>query len=256
MSEADYRANLMHLPPVTRERLMNGDWTVAESLQIPETWFRYYSLAGDMLRVIPIDNKPPACSPVNFRSLQRFATIDTAGTSRDKAEESRGKPPSWSCIGIWDYWRATDLLCLHHVWRERVAWNELKARTPQILNAHNCRSVDIENAHVGQPLADELTGKGFQVNLVGPTLPGMADGWRGAKLERAIASGLLERLEAGKLLLPQTNQHQPWLPLFEGELTAWSGSPDETCDQIDMSSYACWRVKNGTQAWGGVIRGR
>jgi hypothetical protein len=30
LDEAEYRQTLLHLPPLVRERLMNGDWSVQE----------------------------------------------------------------------------------------------------------------------------------------------------------------------------------------------------------------------------------
>lgn len=248
VSEKDYRAKLQHLPPVTRERLMNGDWSVAESLQIPEEWLKQYTMRGDFL-VTPV-------GVIDCRQCRRFATIDTAGTSRDKAEEARGKPPSWSAIGIWDYWSAKDILFLRHVWRDRVGWNELKVRAPETLKAWSCKRAKIENAHVGQPLADEMKAAEIHAELVGPVLPGMADGYRGAKLERAIASGMLSRLEAGRMLLPGEGLAAPWLPTYQLELTSWTGDPDETCDQIDITSYAAFECKTSALSWGGTHTGK
>ena len=233
INEEEYRGTLSHLPPIARTRIMDGDWNVAENLQIPADWFKYFTMRGAHL--IPLDR-----DGIDERLCKRFATIDTAGTSRDKADEQRGKPPSWSVCAIWDYWPATDLLFLRYVWRDRVAWNELKLRIAEVLRTWNVRTVRIENAHVGPPLASELARCG-DVQLVGPMLPGMADGHRGAKLERAIASGFLSRLEAGKIVLPQ--EDSPWKSAYEHELTAWDGTPEATCDQIDVSSYGAWHVR-------------
>jgi hypothetical protein len=255
INEERYRANLAHLPPVTRERLMAGDWSVAESLQIPEAWIKFFGAQGDILRT-------PEGRAIDARVCRRFATIDTAGTSRDKAEETRGKPPSWSVVAVWDFWPAANKLFLRHVWRDRVGWNELKLRVPEVLSAWGCRRAHVENAHVGQPLADELKAVGIQVEFVGPMLPGMADGYRGAKLERAIASGLLTRLEQGNLLLPGPDvklgddPKRDWRPAYVLELTSWTGDPEQTSDQIDASSYAAWICKQAASSWGGTNVGQ
>jgi phage terminase large subunit-like protein len=254
VDEGEYSANLSHLPPVTRERLMAGDWSVAESLQIPEEWLLSFEAAGNLLR--PFNCEGKLLEPVDDRECLRFATIDTAGTSRDKADEKQGKPPSWSACGIWDWDRKRKRLFLRHVFRDRVGWNELKLRIPEVLKSWNCKTAKIENAHVGQPLADELRAVGISTELVGPVLPGMADGWRGAKLERAIAGGLLTMLEKGQVFLPRStgiDAKRDWLPHYRLELTSWTGGPEETCDQIDMSSYATWHCRSGANSWGGVI---
>ena len=245
MSADRYLASLAHLPPITRARLMAGDWNVSESLQIPMEWLLRYSTQGEML--VPFNRDGSKGQPIHEVQCKRFATIDTAGTSRDKAEESRGKAASWSVIGIWDYERARDLLYLRHLWRGRVGWSELKTRVPEVLNAWRVRDVRIENAPVGPSLAEEL--RAFQLQMVGPMLPGMADGYRGAKLERAIAARLISRLEDGKLLIPVD---APWVPDYVRELTEWSGSAEEVCDQIDVSSYASYEaMQQSSREWYG-----
>jgi phage terminase large subunit-like protein len=264
LSAEEYEAKLAHLPPVTRARLMSGDWRVAENLEIPVDWIRYYTMQGQVLQAWERGADGPlgtSHGPVDERTLagRRFATIDTAGTSRDKAEANKGKPPSWSVVGIWDVDRSRKdakgktlpMLFLRHVWRDRVGWNELKLRVPEVLRQHDVRKVKIENAHVGQPLRDELKAKGFDVDLVGPMLPGMADGYRGAKLERAISSGFLSMLENGQVFLPAADSD--WKTSYESELLSWDGTPEATCDQIDMSSYAAWEARQGNSAWGGPI---
>lgn len=255
INEERYKQSLMHLPQVTRARLMAGDWSVAESLQIPDVWMLPFTMRGQMLCPCgkPGDNGEPgpALQPIDERQCRRFATVDTAGTSRDKAEETRGKPPSWSVVSIWDWDRQHKRLFLRHVWRERVGWNELKLKVPEVLRLHGCTRVKVENAHVGQPLVDEMRTAGIPAELVGPMLPGMIDGWRGAKLERAIASGFLTMLEAGQVFFPHTAD---WWPTYQLELTSWTGDPEQTSDQIDTSSYAAWEVKQSASSWGGVIK--
>ncbi len=240
-----YRANLLALPRVERERLLGGNWKVSEDAVIDTGWFRtferveegYQVLVGGTVHVVPIG----AC--------RRFATIDTAGTSRDKAAESRGKPPSWSVAAIWDWWPQHDLLFLLHVWRARVGWNELKARIPAVLTQWNCRRGYVENAHNGQALRAEM--RGFQIDLVGPKIAGMSEGQRDAKLERAIASGVLARIEDGMLFLPE--EESDWKAEYLREWSAWTGLPDETNDQIDVSSYASYVVRRRASSWGGVV---
>jgi phage terminase large subunit-like protein len=77
----------------------------------------------------------------------------------------------------------------------------------------------------------------------------MADGYRGAKLERAIASRLISRLEDGRLLIPTD---APWVNDYVREITEWSGSAEEVCDQIDVSSYASYEAgKDRARQWSG-----
>lgn len=245
----EYLKSLAHLPEVTRLRQMNGDWDVAASLQIPEEWFRYYTMQGQML--CPRDGEDKSLPPIDERNCNRFATIDSAGTDADKAAESKGKPPSFSAMGIWDFDRTGKRLFLRHMWRERVGWTDLRHDVPLILKEWDCKKVFIENAHFGTPLSDEVKRAGISnVQLIGPVIPGMNEQSAKAKLARAAASGLLAMLQAGQVFLPVEAK---WLDPFERELTAWTGKPDETADQIDVSSYAAWHCKQTTSSTGGPV---
>lgn len=242
----EYVKNLQKQNPVDCERLLNGDWSIAEGLIIPEDWLRYYATKGDHIVVLDVDRKP-TLNVIDSRACRRFATIDTAGTSQDKADEARGKAPAYSVVAVWDHWRQRDLLCLRHVYRARVAWNELKVEAARALQTWGVKESYVENAHFGQPLSDELRALGLRCELIGPTIPNMADGYRGAKLERAVCSGLVTRCKEGKLLLPNDLADPPaWLFEYLAELTAWSGHPDEVCDQIDATSYAAYKVKQSS----------
>jgi phage terminase large subunit-like protein len=241
----EYERQLSHLPPVTRARLMRGNWDVVESLIIPAEWLRRYDARGDLL-------DGGTGRQIDRRQCRRFATIDTAGTGKDKADAAKGKGASWSVVAVWDYWTAADMLYLRHVWRDRVEWSGLLGAAKSTLQDWQVRSVRIENAHFGPALRSELQAAGIgDVQLVGPVLAGMADGGQGAKLDRAVASGLIKRLESGKLLIPQS---APWLANYEMELTAWQGLPDEPSDQIDVSSYAANETRRVVSGWGGTIK--
>ena len=180
----------------------------------------------------------------------RFATIDTAGTSRERAEAATGKGASWSVCAVWDHHRLTDRLYLRHVWRAQVEWGDLHRRINEVLKTWNVNSVRIENAHYGQALREEV--KATDVLMVGPSLPGMQDGYRGAKLERAIASRLLSRIEDGRLFV---DGEAAWLSEYMRELCDWTGLPTEQADQIDVSSYGSWECgRGGAMQWGGVLK--
>jgi hypothetical protein len=224
--------------------------------QIPERWLRYFEMQGEIIRIL--NRGGGVAEVVDQRELQRFATIDTAGSSKDKAEEAKGKVAveknnaSWSVCAVWDYWRQRDILILRHVWRGRVSWPELKLRTAATLDAFGVKKTIIENATVGHALCAELSR--FGSRTVPTVIPGMSEGvgQRGAKLERAIASGLLKRAEDGKLVIPTAGTSH-WVKEYIDEVTSWTGEPSETADQIDVSSYAAYEVKDQCIEWGGVV---
>jgi len=241
----DYVGRLRtQLSPVLRQRLLNGDWSVVEDAAIKLEWLRYYDMRGEILRPMNADGK--LIDTVDCRTCSRFATIDTAGTSKQKAAEKKGKPASWSVCQIWDYWPQTQYLFLRHVWRDRVAWDGLKSAVQHVLTEWHPTRVLIENAHHGPPLAAEL--RSFHTELVSPA-PSSLRGEEGkpGKLERATQ--LLNKLEKGEVFLPRYNNS--WLPELENEWLTWTGLDDETSDQVDAAAYAARH--NASYGWGGVV---
>lgn len=253
-----YKARLMSLSKIERDRLLGGNWKVAEGAQINGEWIRRYSTNAveiecvfqDMLLKLPM------------AMMRRIATIDTAGTSKEKAAKDRGKEPSWSVCGVWDIVtrmtvnyqgkpvNLSEMIFLRYVWRKQVDWNGLRQGIDETLDTWNVTKAYIENAHFGQALKQEI--KSCPCELIGPVLPGMGDRGEGAKLERAIASGMLSRFEHGKIFVPR--EQSDWLAAYLREIEAWTGKPDEVADQIDMTSYASYLSKKGASAWGGVIQ--
>lgn len=253
-----YRAKLMALSKIERDRLLGRNWKVAEGAQIDETWIRRYTHnAADFeitfqghLYKIPISR------------TRRIATIDTAGTSKEKAAVQRGsREPSWSICAVWDtleLWqtkidgidvRLTELLFLRHVWRQQVDWNQLRQGINGELETWNVTKAYIENAHFGQALACEV--KCCSVELIGPVIEGMGDHGEDAKLERAIASGMLARFEQGKIFIPRSDE--PWVQAWLKEVRGWTGKPNEVADQIDTISYASYVSRRQAMVWGGTL---
>lgn len=277
-----YRGRLMSLSRVERDRLLGGNWRVAQGVQISPEWIKRYWIneRGEFcFRFQDADFAVPKSA------TRRVATIDTAGTSKEKAAEERGEQPSWSVCGIWDYipfhvaewnhspFKLFEMCFLRYVWRQRVDWNQLKAGIQETLDVWSPNKTYIENAHHGAPLKAEL--KGHQCELIGPVLPGMGDHSEGAKLERAIASGMLQRFEHGKIFVPRAAIHIPfngivkdsqdaqgemltkdpaWLRNYLRECGLWTGKPKEVADQIDMTSYMAHVARRSSGSWGGVVK--
>ena len=275
------------LGPMLAARLANGDWTVVEGSIVDPAWLRYYTLRGDNLVPLTPDgelmigavpntsadsgadtravggNRQGGGGLIHERQCQRFATVDTAGTSRQKAAEDKGRSASWSVCAVWDYWPAAKQLFLRYVWRDRVEWNELRAAVRRVVVEWEVHTLLIENAHHGQPLASELKSV-TSIRLVGPVIEGMKTARvgdvKGAKQERAINSGLMARLQEGNILLPDTKtvpNSTKWMPELEAELLGWTGRPDQTADQIDVLSYAADHVRKyyrRSAHMGGYIR--
>jgi len=235
-----YVQNLMHLPSVTRARLLQGDWSIVEDAIIRPDWLRYYETRGEIL--IPLNKfRDPLKDVIDARECTRLATIDTAGTSRQKAEERKGRPPSWSVCQVWEYWPKHRFLFLRHVWRDRVNWDGLKSGVRQVLRDWRPGTTLIENAHHGPPLYHELLSE-FNCQLVDPVTPQMrGQSGRPGKVERATP--LLTKLENGEVFLPRANN--TWLADLEQEWLAWTGLDDEPADQVDAAAYAAIHASHG-----------
>tara|TARA_R110000803_G_scaffold210718_2_gene283390 strand:- start:18711 stop:20222 length:1512 start_codon:yes stop_codon:yes gene_type:complete len=231
----DYKKKLNHLAPVTRERLLNGDWSIIEDSIFKADWLRYYNTRGE--HIYPLDAlQENFCGIVTREHTRRFATIDTAGTEEDKAREKRGKPPSWSVCAIWDYCESKRQLFLKHIWRKRVGWDQLKQQIPEALDRFGVRQVYIENAHWGPPLKAEFDGK-YRVDFVNPHGKN--------KLARSVT--LQNMMEDGRMFLPRNENN--WRTAFEGELLSWTGDDDEAADQVDVASYAAIITERDTGVW-------
>ncbi len=239
----DYRRKLQHLPPVLRERLLNGDWTVNEDGVINSEWFRYYEADSHILRALKPEGGTVEGGVIDCRECVRFATIDTAGTDEDAVKKARGKEPSWTVVAIWDYWPARNYLFLRHVVRRRMGWIDLKDAISQALDDWGVAEVLLEDAHWGRALAAELRGRGgATVKMISPAGK--------SKLSRSVP--LQNKLETGEVYWPRGNNS--WLNEWEAEFISWRGHPNDADDQIDVASYAAMYSGNKSQAWGGPVR--
>ena len=246
-ADPGYLANLLALPRVERARLLDGNWKISGKELIDLSDIQHYTLGADSFHRLGTDHQ------FHRVDMLRFATADTAGTSKEKAEEKRGKSPSWSVCAVWDYSYALDLLFLRAVWRKQCEYSELRQSIADFLREHGTRQLYLENAHFGPALSSDL-GNSFQVTMVPTKISGMSDTFRGAKYERAIASGFLSRIENGKLYTPRRTDAK-WVEQYLGELQAWDGFPESVADQIDVSSHACYAVKSQQiGSWGGIVK--
>jgi hypothetical protein len=248
--DPDYANRLRALPRAERESLLGGNWLFQAAGVFDREWFKTYTVLPD--GGLQWLHHGEVCEAAKHQ-LRRFAVIDTAGTSRDRADQDRGKPASWSVCEVWDYYRPRHTLFLRSICRIQVEWPDLKSRFNDHMESMDVPIAYIENAHFGPALAKEI--KGRKTRLIGPKLPGMAESHRGAKLERAVAAGAISRVEDGLVRVPDSMDL--WVRTYIGEHSAWQGRPDEVADQIDGTSYACFVSKELQAAqWGGVVVGR
>lgn len=253
-----YRARLMSLSRIERDRLLGGNWKVSEGAQIDPSWIHRFTCNQAEFHIV----FQGQFYKIPFSKTRRIATIDTAGTSKEKSQVQRGtREPSWSVCSIWDtleMWNTTvdgvqvrlgEFLFLRNVWRKQVDWNQLRSGINSELETWNVTKAYIENAHFGQALACEV--RCCPVELIGPVISGMGDHGENAKLERAIASGMLARFEQGKIFIPRDDS--PWILPWLNEVLSWKGLQSEPADQIDTISYAAHLSRRQAMVWGGTL---
>ena len=234
----EYRQSLLHLPPVERERLLNGDWSVQEKTLIEREWLRYFVEGTEQVELTEPGGRCLATIPEG--ECYRFMTIDAAGTAEDRAAEMRGRA-SWSVIQVWDQPRRREwskYLILRHQERVQVGCVVLLSLIEGVWRGLKAERIFVEGERLGQAICESLTKARLPIECL-PT------GNKG-KVERAVP--LMEKLKRGEIFLPEGRR---WLAKFEDELLSWTGDKYEPADQIDAAAYAA-RVAEERQ--GGVVR--
>ena len=223
----EYLQTLMHLPPLERERLARGDWSVQEKGIFRREWLRDYILSGDQCELLAPSGKILVVIPQ--RSCRRFATVDPAGTSDDIDQAARGGPRSYSVVQIWDQPKARELahfLLLRAQVREQVSVDGLCKMIRTAHLAWKPERIWIEDERLGHALVDSLRKEGLPTEII-RTL---------SKDKPTRAATLANKMSAGEVFLPKYNC--AWRPTFESELLAWTGAKRQSSDQIDAAAYA------------------
>lgn len=222
-----YEANLAHVAPLDRARLMNGDWSIMPDGLIKSGWLRYYTMTGQIINLIGQDGR--AFLSCDERECWRFITIDTAGCGKDKDAEAKGKPKSWSVAAVWDLFPGKfaggPWLCLRHVWRDRVGFTELCRDIRELQKGWGASRLYVEEATMGIPLQDTLRRE-MRIETVGT----------GGKDKVTRATDLLNMLDRGQVFLPQNENS--WRSALEAEWLSWQGLDTDVADQVDVSAYA------------------
>jgi phage terminase large subunit-like protein len=221
----EYRQSLLHLPPVTRERLLNGDWSIQAAGQFQSEWLRYYVDTGDALRVLEPGGATAAV--VRRSECLRFCTIDPASTSAEKARAS-GQEHSYSVIQIWlqPLGELSRFLFLEQQWRKQVEYIGLLSAIRAIHRQFKPREIYVEQERLGTVICQTLVSEKLPIAPIAPE----------GKEKLARAGPLIDKFHRGEVLLPKFNIG--WLPEFQAELLAWTGDKREPCDQIDAAAYA------------------
>ena len=202
-----YRAGLNHLDPVTRERLLNGDWDVKIGGMFSRLWFG-------------IEQEPPPAKIVT----RRLRYWDTAST-----EEAPGKDPDYT-VGTRVAFDVNREIWVEDVIRFRRGPMHVENTIIQTAQADG-RAVPIyierEPGSEGKLWLDYLIRRlaGYTV-IAAPVL--------GKKAERAAP--FASYAEAGHVKLVQG----PWIADWLAEMEGFSEDPKQVAhdDQVDSASGA------------------
>ncbi len=219
-----YLPNLAGLPLVTRERLMNGDWSIAEGGIVQPEWLRYWRPSGEYYKLMrpTVDGEPTMMQLIHPDECLRFVIADCAGTSEDIARTKKGKEPSWTVIGTADFHRKDGWLILRD--QRRGLWN-----VPTLIQ--NMREVDREQQPEWIGAENEKFGLAVIQLLADLPIKGISHEGKDKRTRFTSAEVLLE---SGKVFIPE---FATWRDDWENELTAWTGDKEEQFDQGDVLGY-------------------
>ncbi len=214
-----------HSNPVERNRMLNGDWSIMPDGLIKPGWLRDFIVHGDFVRLYDAGGK--LIAQFLQSECRRFMTVDTAGSSKHRTQESKGKPHSYSVAAVWDYKHLGTMaaLILRHVWRDRVGFVEMCDALRELQREWRASSIKVEDQTMGPDLWDVLRGE-LPIELV----------TTGGKDKVTRATRLLNMLSRGEVFLPSPAPE--WRPKLEAEWLSWQGLEEETNDQVDVAAYA------------------
>lgn len=236
----EYKASMLALPTVERERLLNGNWKIRDERTIifkPSWWKRW-----------PEGKKFP-------KILHTFASWDTAFTAADlrlggqkQQDMSRIAYSACLVLGVWlDEADASEIrpdgkhkLLLLSSWWGRVEWDDLRRRVAVVTKRKLTKETDahlIENAASGRSLIQTLR-KNPTNRIIGIT-PTPGDGKHEAKVLRAYLSQT--PLRNGSLWIPQRDWAEETVNLIGG----FPGGMPPSADLADCLSMAIQYLVNG-----------
>jgi phage terminase large subunit-like protein len=233
-----YVRNLLHLPPVMRERMMNGDWTIMPTGLIKHTWLRYYKMRHEIVELlvsrITNDGDIVHTNEVAFefheQEARRIMTVDPAGGVEEIEREFAGKSLSFTAAGVFDYktYGQNRALLTKEIKRAKgLSYPEMRDLVKGLFYKWRPSHVYVEDKAMGMALVGDLQRE----------LPISAIGTEG-KDKVARAAPWTNMLEQGQFYLPQGENS--WRPSFESEMLGWQGRKEgnEVNDQIDIAAYA------------------
>ena len=220
----EYAESLRELDPVTREQLLNGDWSVSADGRIRKAWQRFYSINPAGYLILGQNRRGPTYL---LSECTTFTICDPAASTREGPgdEQVYRGAPSWTVFGtflltydnhliVWD-WR-----------RFRGELDEIYRAAKTAWKLHRPEFIGMEHTSMSTHLFQAFIRAGLPMKAL---RPGSRD-----KLQRA--TDVINRMEQGRVWFPQ--DYRPWMEDLESELFTWTAHPHEPDDQIDVMAYA------------------
>lgn len=245
----EYMFGLSNLPPVTRERLVNGDWSVIPGTILKPEWWREYLTRGDILAVVDAGGEDvDQRATVDRRQFcRKLVVIDTAGTEKDKKQQQTQGRQSNMCMQAWWWWPERKWLFMHRqelTPGKECTWEVVKEKAREFVQDFEPSETLIENAHWGPPLKSEMAADstcGGNYRLVDP---------KGSKLARSTR--FQQKMRDGEIFLPYSVSE--WRRQVDSEWMSWRGEDEDYDDSIDCVSHVCNHVDGSRRgAWGGTL---
>lgn len=228
LDQAEYVESLKELDPVTREQLLNGDWSVTSDGRFRRSWIRYYKQQGNTLEL----SAGHYLKGWGLEKCHIFTIVDTASSSREgpgDLQVYRGAP-SWTVIGTFAL-TPDNHLCLLDVRRFREEIPEIYKAIKRNHKQWSPEFIGMEYTSQSIHFYQLVSNAGLPMK---PISPRSTD-----KLTRAVPA--TNRMEQGRIWFPYD---APWLEDWEAEIFTWTAHPHEQDDQVDVLAYACLYVSD------------
>lgn len=211
-------AHRVYIPSLLTDnpRLLNGDPGYLDRLRrAGPAWLVRAWLLGDW-------NAYPEGNVVNLSWFKRYQGEPDGVVAVVQSWDTGIKPNQVNDPSVCTTWAVTRTgAYLIHVFRERLAFPDLRRRAKELAELYKPTHILIEDKGSGQSLIQDLRND--------TSLPIVPIEPEGDKVSRMI--GATGPIEAGKVFLPVTAD---WLQAYEGELSIFPLAPHD--DQVDSTS--------------------
>lgn len=240
IDQESYVKRLSNLDPLTRDRLLHGDWSASPFSRFKPEWFKRYKVNG------PYFNTD--MGPIERRQLSIFHTIDVAASQKegvggrqfysnnsdtiDVMDALANADPCWTVVATWGIFG--NKLFLLDVQRKQTEIPEVFDMMKYAQNRWGIHTFGVEKNGVGAGVVQMGARMGFMVEEI----------WTHKdKITNSYEANTMAN--QGNVYIPEQGMQIPgyeWLDDWENEIFTWMGLKDETSDQVDAFSMAAKKV--------------